>query len=156
MVSLSLLSFPEFYSLLNVSMVAVPTGYKIIISHALGMHGIYCSQPSGHFAPSCFSAINAIHPSLLSYNHYLMNRYMYLIFHCLSDDEGGVAAMTVEFKFYTRPDTCFVTRVGRNLASLMTMRCALATLYVVAITIIFVSYSSFLEFYCYTCNLIDQ
>ena len=133
-------------------MVAVPTGYKTIISHALGMHGIYCTQPSGHFTPSCLSPINAMHPSLLSYNYYLMNRYMYLIFHCLSDGEGGVAAVTVEFKVYTRPDTCFVTRVGRNLASLMTMHYALATLYVVAITI--VSYSSFLEFYCY--NLIGQ
>ena len=33
------------------------------ISHALGMHGIHCTQPSGRFAPSCSFAINAIYPS---------------------------------------------------------------------------------------------
>ena len=31
-----------------VAMVAVPSGYKLVISRAtLGMHGIYCTQPSG-------------------------------------------------------------------------------------------------------------
>jgi hypothetical protein len=29
---------------------AVPTGYKIVISRALGMHGIYCTQPSAGVA----------------------------------------------------------------------------------------------------------
>ena len=38
------------------------SGYKIVISRALGMHGIYCTQPSGRYAPSCFGAINPIHP----------------------------------------------------------------------------------------------
>ena len=52
-------------------MVAVPTGYKIVITRALGMHGIYCTQPSGRFAPSCFGAINAIHPSRPCYNYYI-------------------------------------------------------------------------------------
>ena len=42
--------------------VAMPTGYKLVISRALGMHGIYCPQPSGT-RPSGFGAINAIHPS---------------------------------------------------------------------------------------------
>ena len=43
----------------------------IVITRALGMHGIYCSQPLGRFAPSCFGAINAIHPSRPCYNYYL-------------------------------------------------------------------------------------
>ena len=48
----------------------MPTGYKIVISCALGMYGIYCTQPSGRFAPLCFGAINAIHPSCPWYNYY--------------------------------------------------------------------------------------
>ena len=55
-------------------MVAVPTGYKIVISRALGMHGIYWPQPSGCFTPSCFGAINAIHPSRPWYNYYISHR----------------------------------------------------------------------------------
>ena len=42
--------------------VAVPMGYKMVMSCTLGMHGIYCTQPSGHFAPLYFGAINAIRP----------------------------------------------------------------------------------------------
>ena len=61
-ISLSVLSFSSVLHVC-VSIVAVPTGYKIVISCALRMHGIYCTQPSGYFAPLCFSAINAIHPS---------------------------------------------------------------------------------------------
>ena len=56
------LSFLSFFSVLCVTMVAMPTGYKLVISRALGMHGIYCPQPSGT-GPSGFGAINAIHPS---------------------------------------------------------------------------------------------
>ena len=40
-----------FFSVLCVSMVAMPTGYKLVISRALGMHGIYCPQPSGALCP---------------------------------------------------------------------------------------------------------
>ena len=49
-VRLSLLSFSNFYCLLNVSIVTVPKGYKIVISCTLGMRGIYCTQPSDRFA----------------------------------------------------------------------------------------------------------
>ena len=48
----------------------MPTGYKLVISRALGMHGIYCPQPSGT-RPSGFGAINAIHPSRPWYNYYV-------------------------------------------------------------------------------------
>ena len=55
--------------------VAMPMGYKLVISHALRMHGIYCPQPSGRFAPSGFGAINAIvYPSHPWYNYeYIFN-----------------------------------------------------------------------------------
>ena len=48
----------------------MPTGYKLVISRALGMHSIYCPQPSGT-RPSGFGAINAIHPSCPYYNYSL-------------------------------------------------------------------------------------
>ena len=65
------LSLFENSSFLSVSMVAMPTGYKTVISPALGMHGIYCTQPLDCFVPSCFGAINAIHPSCPWCNYYL-------------------------------------------------------------------------------------
>ena len=52
--------------------VAMPSGYKLVITRALGMHGIYCTQPSG-LTPSCFSAIYSIHPSCPCYNYNLQN-----------------------------------------------------------------------------------
>ncbi len=55
--------------------VAMPSGYKLVITRALGMHGTYCTQPSG-LTPSCFSAIYAIHPSCPCYNY---NVYTYII-----------------------------------------------------------------------------
>ena len=36
---------------LDVAMAAMPSGYKLVISRALGMHGIYCPQPSGAKRP---------------------------------------------------------------------------------------------------------
>ena len=45
------LPFLSFFSVLCVSMVAMPMGYKLVISRALGMHGIYCPQPSGALRP---------------------------------------------------------------------------------------------------------
>ena len=54
--------------LLGQCYVAMPSGYKLVITRALGLHGIYCTQPSG-LAPSCFSAIYSIHPSCLCYNY---------------------------------------------------------------------------------------
>jgi hypothetical protein len=73
-------SFLYFSIVLCVSMIAVPTGYKIVISRALGMHGIYCTQPSGRFAPSCFGAINPIHPSCPWYtcNYYIFDIFVYI------------------------------------------------------------------------------
>ena len=65
--SLSFLSFWVFYAYL--CMVAMPTGYKLVISRVLGMHGIYCPQPLGT-RPSGFGAINAIHSMCLWYNYY--------------------------------------------------------------------------------------
>ena len=56
--------------LLRQCYVAMPSGYKLVITHALGMHGIYCTQPSG-LAPSCFSAIYSIHPLCPCYNYNL-------------------------------------------------------------------------------------
>ncbi len=32
---------------IHVNSVAMPSGYKLVITRALGMHGIYCTQPSG-------------------------------------------------------------------------------------------------------------
>ena len=59
---LSLSSFCAVYIvLLRQCYVAMPSGYKLVITRALGMHGIYCTQPSG-LAPSCFSAIYSILP----------------------------------------------------------------------------------------------
>ena len=51
-----------------VTMVVLPSGYKIVITRALGMQGIYCTQPSSRCMPSCFSTINAIHLSHPCYN----------------------------------------------------------------------------------------
>ena len=56
--------------LLGQCYVAMPSGYKLVITRALGLHGIYCTQPSG-LAPSCFSAIYSIHPSCPCYNYNL-------------------------------------------------------------------------------------
>ena len=45
---LSLSSFCAVYIvLLRQYYVAMPSGYKLVITRALGMHGIYCTQPSG-------------------------------------------------------------------------------------------------------------
>ena len=45
---LSLSSFCAVYIvLLKQCYVAMPSGYKLVITRALGMHGIYCTQPSG-------------------------------------------------------------------------------------------------------------
>ena len=63
--SLSFLSFWVFYAYL--CMVAMPTGYKLVISCALRVHGTYCPQSSGARS-SGFGAIKAIHPSLPWYN----------------------------------------------------------------------------------------
>ncbi len=57
-----------FSSITKTCYVAMPTGYKLVITRALGMHGTYCTQPSG-LTPSCFSAIYAIHPSCPCYNY---------------------------------------------------------------------------------------
>ena len=57
--------------LLGQCYVAMPSGYKLVITRALGLHGIYCTQPSG-LAPSCFSAIYSIHPSCPCYNYNLL------------------------------------------------------------------------------------
>ena len=66
---LSLSSFCAVYIvLLGQCYVAMPSGYKLVITHALGMHGIYCTQPS-ELTPSCFSAIYSIHPSCPCYNY---------------------------------------------------------------------------------------
>ena len=54
--------------LLGQCYVAMPSGYKLVITRALGLHGIYCTQPSG-LAPSCFSAIYSIHPLCPCYNY---------------------------------------------------------------------------------------
>ena len=58
--------------LLGQCYVAMPLGYKLVITRALGLHGIYCTQPSG-LAPSCFSAIYSIHPSCPCYNYNLLS-----------------------------------------------------------------------------------
>ena len=60
--------------LLGQCYVAMPSGYKLVITRELGLHGIYCTQPSG-LAPSCFSAIYSIHPSCPCYNYNLRNIY---------------------------------------------------------------------------------
>ena len=60
--------------LLGQCYVAMPSGYKLVITRALGLHGIYCTQPSG-LAPSCFSAIYSIHPSCPCYNYNLHCTY---------------------------------------------------------------------------------
>ena len=57
--------------LLGQCYVAMPSGYKLVITRALGLHGIYCTQPSG-LAPSCFSAIYSIHPLCPCYNYNLL------------------------------------------------------------------------------------
>ena len=58
--------------LLGQCYVAMPSRYKLVITRALGLHGIYCTQPSG-LAPSCFSAIYSIHPSCPCYNYNLLS-----------------------------------------------------------------------------------
>lgn len=56
-------------------MVALASGYIIVTTSALGMHSIYCTQPSGRFTPSCFSAMNAIYPLHPCYNYYIHKRW---------------------------------------------------------------------------------
>ena len=69
---LSLSSFCAVYIvLLRQCYVAMPSGYKLVITRALGMHGIYCTQPSG-LTPSCFSAIYSIHPLCPCYNYNIL------------------------------------------------------------------------------------
>ena len=51
-----------YYGGYIISRYVVPSGYKIVISRALGMYGIYCTQPSG------FDVINPSHPW---YNYYI-------------------------------------------------------------------------------------
>ena len=46
-----------------VNTVPMPSGYKVVRSWGLQMHGIYCTQPLGRFVPLYFGAINAVHPS---------------------------------------------------------------------------------------------
>ena len=60
--------YNNYIVLLGQCYVAMPSGYKLVITRALGLHGIYCTQPSG-LAPSCFSAIYSIHPSCPCYNY---------------------------------------------------------------------------------------
>ena len=63
-----LYSLYNYIVLLKQCYVAMPSGYKLVITRALGMHGIYCTQPSG-LTPSCFSAIYSIHPLCPCYNY---------------------------------------------------------------------------------------
>ena len=73
---LSLSSFCAVYIvLLRQCYVAMPSGYKLVITRALGLHGIYCTQPSG-LTPSCFSAIYSIHPLCPCYNYNIQYNYM--------------------------------------------------------------------------------
>ena len=53
----------------------MPSGYKLVITRALGLHGIYCTQPSG-LAPSCFSAIYSVHPLCPCYNYNLTREWI--------------------------------------------------------------------------------
>ena len=62
-------------SLECISMVAVPMGYKIVISRALEMYWIYCTRPLGCFTSSGFGAINPIHPLCPWYNYFI---YIYM------------------------------------------------------------------------------
>ena len=63
--------------LLGQCYVAMPSGYKLVITRALGLHGIYCTQPS-ELAPLCFSAIYSIHPSCPCYNYNIMHGHAYM------------------------------------------------------------------------------
>ncbi len=72
--------------LLGQCYVAMPSGYKLVITRALGLHGIYCTQPSG-LAPSCFSAIYSIHPSCPCYNYNIMHMSLCSAF-CVEMDFG--------------------------------------------------------------------
>ena len=67
--------------LLGQCYVAMPSGYKLVITRALGLHGIYCTQPSG-LAPSCFSAIYSIHPLCPCYNYNLKLILVHLEIYC--------------------------------------------------------------------------
>ncbi len=69
---MSLSSFCAVYIvLLRQCYVAMPSGYKLVITRALGMHGIYCSRRFAVMQPSCFSAIYSIHPLCPCYNYNL-------------------------------------------------------------------------------------
>ena len=72
------LPFLSFFSILCVSMVAMPTGYKLVISRALRDAWHLLPSTLGRFAPSCFGAINAIHPSRPWYNYYIHIYNMYV------------------------------------------------------------------------------
>ena len=71
-VSVSSKRWACFSSVLCVSIVAMPTGYKIVISRALGCMAFIALNPQAQ-APSGFGAINAIHvhPSRPWYNYYM-------------------------------------------------------------------------------------
>ena len=77
----SVFFYAVYIVLLGQCYVAMPSGYKLVITRALGLHGIYCTQPSG-LAPSCFSAIYSIHPSCPCYNYNL-------IWYTLNSPSGG-------------------------------------------------------------------
>ena len=55
-----------------VSMLTLALGYEMVITPQLRIHGICYTQLSGCFAPLCFSAINARHPSHPKYYYTLM------------------------------------------------------------------------------------
>ncbi len=61
--------------------VAMPSGYKLVITRALGMHGIYCTQPS------CFSAMPYIPRA--NYNMLVTSLSLSLFRHCLSCGQYG-------------------------------------------------------------------
>ena len=87
---LSLSSFCAVYIvLLRQCYVAMPSGYKLVITRALGMHGIYCTQPSG-LAPSCFSAIYSIHPLCpLGFTFFFFGSKQHLYFSKLVNPNGA-------------------------------------------------------------------
>ncbi len=67
--------FSSIFCVTKTCYVAMPSGYKLVITRALGMHGTYCTQPSG-LTPLCFSAIYAIHPSCPCYNYNLYHGHI--------------------------------------------------------------------------------
>ena len=80
--SLSFFVLFIYIVLLGQCYVAMPSGYKLVITRALGLHGIYCTQPSG-LAPSCFSAIYSIHPLCPCYNYNIYIKYKNNVMVCI-------------------------------------------------------------------------